>query len=421
MQCLNGCPLNDPACPDACVQSVPGGALTLVNNLFTCIENSCSGSCGGGGSNGQGGAAGSPPSCGDGVKQSGEACDDGNQSNTDACTSTCKDAVCGDGFVRAGVEQCDDGNQSNTDACVAGCKTATCGDGFVRAGVEQCDDGNQIDSDGCKNDCTAPDCSGPGYFKDPTTAHCYYLSSTQASWANARQACIALGPGFDLAAPSTLVEFSFVTSQLPGFPGDNEELWIGGTDVVTEGKHVWSNGEPWIYGTSGAPWSGSSSSSLDCILIENGSGIDDGPCMLTELYLCERPPLTENLCRDGAQGPLEECDDGNAVNTDACTNTCKNAVCGDSIVRAGVELCDDGNQENTDACTNTCKNAFCGDGFVLSGVEQCDDGNAVNTDACTNGCKNAFCGDGIVRAGVEQCDDGNQIDSDGCNASCSGP
>ena len=37
--------------------------------------------------------------------------------------------------------------------------------------------------------------------------------------------------------------------------------------------------------------------------------------------------------------------------------------------------------------TNTCKAAKCGDGVVQAGVEQCDDGNLVDTDACTNMCK----------------------------------
>ena len=41
--------------------------------------------------------------------------------------------------------------------------------------------------------------------------------------------------------------------------------------------------------------------------------------------------------------------------------------------------------------------AFCGDGFVLAGAEQCDDGNASNTDACVSGCFISFCGDGFVR------------------------
>ena len=61
--------------------------------------------------------------------------------------------------------------------------------------------------------------------------------------------------------------------------------------------------------------------------------------------------------------------------------------------------------------------AVCGNGNVEAG-EQCDDGNQVNTDICTNACQNAVCGDGIVRAGVEQCDDDNTTNGDGCSSVC---
>lgn len=92
--------------------------------------------------------------CGDGhVWQGHEDCDDGNLTNTDACTSTCEFANCGDGHVRHGVESCDDGNTDNSDDCVADCEFARCGDGYLHAGVEQCDDGNDISDDGCSNAC----------------------------------------------------------------------------------------------------------------------------------------------------------------------------------------------------------------------------------------------------------------------------
>ena len=92
-------------------------------------------------------------SCGDGIPTAGEQCDDGNAINTDACTSTCQTAYCGDGFVRVGVEQCDDGNGVSTDACPTTCEPATCGDGFVRTGFEECDDANVDGGDGCSNLC----------------------------------------------------------------------------------------------------------------------------------------------------------------------------------------------------------------------------------------------------------------------------
>ena len=44
-------------------------------------------------------------------------------------------------------------------------------------------------------------------------------------------------------------------------------------------------------------------------------------------------------CGDGHLDAGEECDDGNAVNNDGCTNTCRLPACGDGIVQAG-EQCD---------------------------------------------------------------------------------
>jgi cysteine-rich repeat protein len=123
-------------------------------------------------------------------------------------------------------------------------------------------------------------------------------------------------------------------------------------------------------------------------------------------------------CGNGKLDGMEECDDGNKVDTDACLSTCLDASCGDGAVQAGVETCDDGNQDETDACLNTCKPASCGDGKVQAGVEECDDGNKVDTDACVGVCKKAVCGDKFVQSMVEECDDGNQNAGDGCTAMC---
>ncbi|PCC68153.1 Myxococcus cysteine-rich repeat-containing protein [Nannocystis exedens] len=46
------------------------------------------------------------------------------------------------------------GNAVDTDACTTACKDAACGDGFVWADAEACDDGNQADGDGCESDCS---------------------------------------------------------------------------------------------------------------------------------------------------------------------------------------------------------------------------------------------------------------------------
>lgn len=60
--------------------------------------------------------------CGNGILDTGEACDDGlGNANTAACTRMCAIAACGDGFVHEGVEACDDGNTDDDDDCPADC------------------------------------------------------------------------------------------------------------------------------------------------------------------------------------------------------------------------------------------------------------------------------------------------------------
>ncbi len=66
------------------------------------------------------------PSCGNHVEELGEACDDGNDEDDDACID-CVLATCGDGFVRAGVEDCDDQNDVELDACTSACEDSGCG------------------------------------------------------------------------------------------------------------------------------------------------------------------------------------------------------------------------------------------------------------------------------------------------------
>jgi cysteine-rich repeat protein len=99
-----------------------------------------------------------PERCGDGIVQEGEACDDGNEDESDACVR-CELARCGDGLLRDDEEQCDDGNAENDDDCVEGCTPARCGDGFVHAAAEECDDGaDNGDTRACTSACAAAQC-----------------------------------------------------------------------------------------------------------------------------------------------------------------------------------------------------------------------------------------------------------------------
>ncbi len=92
--------------------------------------------------------------CGNNIVEPGEECDDGDRNPRDGCDENCQEEPvmgCGDGVVTAD-EECDDGNGDGTDACVF-CMFSTCGDGFVWEGREQCDDRNTNDGDGCDSSC----------------------------------------------------------------------------------------------------------------------------------------------------------------------------------------------------------------------------------------------------------------------------
>ena len=74
-----------------------------------------------------------PGRCGNGAMDPGEACDDGNADNRDGCTTACRLAGCGDGYVQSGLgEQCDDGNAvDDGNGCLASCQRE---DGFTCVG-----------------------------------------------------------------------------------------------------------------------------------------------------------------------------------------------------------------------------------------------------------------------------------------------
>jgi cysteine-rich repeat protein len=181
--CANGLVCIDGLCAEfSCGDGItsPGEACDDGNqdNTDTCVEGCNPASCGDGFVGpGEGCDDGNsvdedectnecvPSTCGDGIVQPGEACDDGNDDETDDCISTCAAASCGDGNVHAGVEECDDANADDTDDCISTCASASCGDGAVQAGVEDCDDGNDIETDDCLTGCIPASC-GDGFTQD---------------------------------------------------------------------------------------------------------------------------------------------------------------------------------------------------------------------------------------------------------------
>ncbi len=175
------------------------------------------------------------------------------------------------------------------------------------------------------------------------------------------------------------------------------------------------------------------------------------------------------VCGDGSWNKGEDCDDGNTVSGDGCSETCQveigyvcpsgkncrlsdpSETCGNGIVDED-EACDDGNTVSGDGCLGNCmsvetgwvckeagkkceKAAYCGNGKVDPG-EECDDANKKSGDGCSIICtveagwkcpnnvcveeddvEDSFCGDGILDEG-EDCDDHNTVSGDGCSSTC---
>jgi cysteine-rich repeat protein len=95
---------------------------------------------------------------------------------------------------------------------------------------------------------------------------------------------------------------------------------------------------------------------------------------------CETgPDLCANVCGDGmSQLGDEQCDDGNTVDTDACTNVCTTRLPAATPSSSRREVRRRQLHRQTDACeANACTRPTCGDGVhnpLVQPPEQCDDG-----------------------------------------------
>lgn len=123
-------------------------------------------------------------------------------------------------------------------------------------------------------------------------------------------------------------------------------------------------------------------------------------------------PSTCTHCGNAHYLPgLEECDDGNGIETDGCNSTCQIQpysfcdvtltqcdVCGNSLINT-PETCDDSNRTPLDGCSSSCQ--------IESGW---------NCTGIPSDC--SFCGNSVIETPNEECDDGNTVDTDGCSLSC---
>lgn len=296
--------------------------------------------------------------------------------------------TCGNGYLEAG-EECDLGQTKNGFSnCTKQCKLLFCGDGLI--------------SPATKEECEPE--SEEVYALDPATGELIievrYLAPTCGAICTV-PTCDAQGncsggckrnflPACTNSSSSAATQLAQNTSSASSTGAVVAPVPASSTPAVaTTPVSVCGNG-----------------------VIDGGEQCDDGNTINEDA--CTNACRIA-ICGDQVVQLWEQCDDGNRIDADACSNTCKSPACGDGVMQNGEE-CDDGNQSNQDSCTNSCKLPRCGD-LLIQQNEDCDDGNMVNSDSCSNECKAPRCGDAILQTG-EECDDGNQSDTDACTTKC---
>jgi cysteine-rich repeat protein len=271
------------------------------------------------------------PGCGDGVTDTGEECDDGNDVENDGCSSVCLLPQCGDGVVQ-GDEACDDGDDDNGDECTTLCTLPACGDGFVGRATFPVT-------------LTSPVVPNPAGARGHV---CDDGATCQASSCN-----VAANP----RAPEHGI------CQSLGYNRAISVVWGGGdgaSDSTMPHAYNWT------------------CTDYECRASTSTSTTDN--CSSSEMLLTI-------VCENEI---LEFCDDGEANGTPGseCSAECRPAGCGDGSVDSDEE-CDDGNSVDSDLCSNTCTSAYCGDGYLQTALgEQCDDAEDNGADAglCAEDC-----------------------------------
>ncbi|MDH5716766.1 MAG: DUF4215 domain-containing protein [Spirochaetia bacterium] len=336
--------------------------------------------------------------CGNGIVDTGEGCDDGNQADDgNGCNETC---FLNDGQACTGNAEC---NSTVCDLAVNGSSTCEmanwCGNGVIETG-EVCDDGNTADdANGCSSGCLFTD------------------GEVCASASDCLNVCDLAIYGSGLCEPLNTCGNGTVDA---GEVCDDGNLADDANGCAASCLYI-----------DGETCTGSAEcDSTVCDLAVNGSST------------CE----AANTCGNGTVDAGEVCDDGNTADdangcaatclfiigetctasadcdSNACdlgvngSNSCEAAnVCGNGIVDA-TEGCDDGNTiDDLNGCSDLC---------LLANGETCT-ANYQCTNVCDTGANGSLtceaidiCGNGVIETG-EGCDDGNTIDdANGCSATC---
>jgi cysteine-rich repeat protein len=350
---------------------------------------------------------GSVGECGDGVQEGAEECDDGNNINGDGCDEFCKIEpfvdTDGDGIEDA-LDNCaitpnygsfgtciDVNTLSNPEGNVS---TYACVDDADCAGKSVNVNGVDYDVEHCENSQDNEDGSTGSTTGDPCGNACDIDS-------NDRNTCLETGDqggGGSSECTLALQGASFKWSTLTAERGDNVVLTLDldgddrcnnlvfDVDVINEDTQELSVVKPspiTVSGTSGTTnWTSENNNPGpdpdDARWRAKGYNFGGGIAPPSDLLTVT---ATDSYCGDSNIDPGEQCDDGNTVSGDGCTDTCLfEGMSGSGSGDGCSSYCVRG----TAVCTSVGV-AFCGDYDgngcnELSNEVQCASGESCNPD-----------------------------------------
>src|SRR6185369_5678940 len=351
--------------------------------------------------------------CGNGIVESGEDCEDGNTNDGDGCDNNCTFTGCGNGVTTSG-EQCDDANTSNGDCCSGACQ-------FETLGAACADEGNACTIDACNATGTCVHTAGnTGAVCRPVNGSCDVAESCNGSatcpadgFADASVVCRTASGGCDLedhcSGSSAVCADAKSTAPCRNAVGDCDaaESCDGvGNDCPADQLQPTTQVCRASVGACDAP-DYCTGTDLDCPADAKSNSVCRPPAWMCDLAeTCDG--VSDTCPADGFVSNGTSCNDGNL-----CTSgdQCSGGSCAGSSVPDGTSCTDD----NTCTTADQCSSGVCGGASRPNGAP-CDDGNTCTTfDFCLVG----FCVSNSPLDGPS-CNDGNSCTTgDHCvNGSC---